>query len=873
MVNKNIKRMLLFVTLCILLTGIVSAENYESDDSSLQADTISDQITDTAESTSEVQDNVVNDNNKNLRKEVKTEKSIKSALSKTSSVISIDHVPNVSVGDKISIQGSLREWECLGLSFYGIKLDVNGEEYDTETDYYGCYSYDYIVNKPGTNTITVSFAGNDGYESSSAKRTFTVMGQAPTYVELNEIHDTLVGNTVKVSGYYYYGNNTPLTYTPMRININGQTFTIKTDNNGYFAYSYKTTKTGTNTVDVSYPGNTNFKKASAYETFNAKTTGPLDTYIILNNIKEVTIGQTTTISGYYYYGSDIPLTLTTMRLNINGKTYTSRTDNKGYFTLSYKTTKDGLNTVTVSYPGNTNFKTATATKTFYVRSVGPQYTYIKLDDITNVSFNNIVYFRGYYYYGNDIPLTYTPMTINFNGQKYTVKTDSNGYFNAYEGADKLGKNTVTVSYHGNSNFKAATTTKTFTVKAASPIGTHIYIEDVKEVTVGEYATIAGRYFYIDDKYARGVVLTQTTMRININGQTYTTKTDDYGEFTYNYKTTKEGTNTVTVSYPGNTNFQKASDSTTFNVKSVGPKDTYIVLNNIPDGSYDNYVAFSGYYYYGNNIPLTYTPMTININGEKYTLKTDSKGYFSDIFWADKIGKNTVTVSYHGNNNFKAATATKTFTVKTTDPVYTYISLNDIADVKIGNYITIKGYYKYGNGYPLTQTTMRININGQTYTTKTDNNGYFRYDYKTTKSGTNTVTVSYPGNTNFQKAYATKKFEVEENYKIVTFTFNKPAYKSVDIDGDPFVAVYSTKSDSQYGRGVFTEIDTRGLEYPPKNKIIYSKVYFQNSAGNVQIKTAYSTVYSTTETSLISGYTPYKVEIYYRKRTDEEKSNW
>ena len=363
------------------------------------------------------------------------------------------------------------------------------------------------------------------------------------------------------------------------------------------------------------------------------------------------------------------------------------------------------------------------------------------------------------------------------------------------------------------------------------------------------------------------------MRININGNTYTAKTDNDGYFTYSYKTTKDGSNTVTVSYPGNTNFQSASTSKTFNVKSVGPQATYITLYYINDVEFDSYAYISGYYYYGNNIPLTYTTMTINVNGEKYTAKTDNEGYFYYYYDVSKIGKKTVTVSYHGNNNFKAASATKTFNVRISSPIYTYIDLYDVSDVKMGEYTTIRGYYKYRYGNPLTQTTVTININGQKYYAKTDNSGYFRYDYKTTKSGTNTVTVSYPGNSNFQYAYATEKFNVEENLKTVTFTFNKPAYKYLYIEGDPFVAVYSTLSASQYGRGVFTEIDTRGLEYPPKHRIIYSKVYFKNSAGNVQTKTVYSTVYSTTETSLISGYTPYKVEIYYRKMTDEERNNY
>ena len=1003
MVNKNIKRMLLFVTLCILLIGIVSAEDYVSDDSSIQTDTISNQITDTAESVSEVNDNEANDNNEDLIKDDKSVQSTKTATTKTKTKISIDYVPDISVDESVFIMGTLTDAYNNPLKYTTVKLDVNGDGYNTETDYYGDFFGEYFASKSGTKTITVSYAGNSNYEASSAKRTFTVTGQSTTYPEytyitLNNIKEVSYGQYTTISGYYYYGNDIPLTQTNMRININGQTYTAKTDNKGYFAYNYKTTKDGSNTVTVSYsgntnfqsatttktfnvkyvepkytyitlnniqevayggyttitgyyyygnnipltsttmrlningkrvtaktdkqgyftysyktervgkntvtvsyPGNTNFKSATATKTFNVRITSPIYTYITLNTIKEVTNGQTTAISGYYYYGNNIPLIQTTMRLNINGKTYTAKTNDKGFFTYNYKTTKEGYNTVSVSYPGNTNFKSAETTKSFNIKSVGPQYTYIKVDNIADVSFDERVYIRGYYYYGNDIPLTYTPMAINFNGEKYTVKTDSNGYFSYYDWAEKVGKNTVTVSYHGNSNFKAATATKTFNVKITSPIYTYVSLNDVKEVTQGEYTTISGHYYY-----GYGMPLIQTTMRININGQTYTAKTDNNGYFTYNYKTTKDGSNSVTVSYPGNTNFQKTLTSTTFNVKSVGPQYTYIVLNNISDKSIGTHLYISGYYYYGNNIPLTNTPMTISINGKLFdTVKTDNNGFFSrGSFGVGKIGKNTVTVSYHGNSNFKAASSTKTFNyIISNPPLNTFISLNEVSDVTIGEYVTISGEYYHNvystslaeevrNGYwaghltfdysyPLTQTTMRININGQTYTVKTDDNGYFSYNYKTTKLGTNTVIVSYPGNDNFGAASTTETFTVSQKLYTLELKTMKSSQLNENtvtyLESDPFYSIYETSDSGQYDKGVYVELDVRGLYDPPYRKIINATFYFKkNSDGKVYTITE-DAIYDGTfvQTDYLTGYTPYKAIVYYTMRTDAERRafNW
>ena len=366
------------------------------------------------------------------------------------------------------------------------------------------------------------------------------------------------------------------------------------------------------------------------------------------------------------------------------------------------------------------------------------------------------------------------------------------------------------------------------------------------------------------------------MRININGNTYTAKTDNNGYFTYSYKTSKDGSNTVTVSYPGNNNFKSASTSKTFNVKSVGPQYTYIVLNNIPDVSNAGDVLVSGYYYYGNNKPLTYTPMKINVNGLYYdTVKTDSRGYFEYEFYAEKVFKNTVTVSYHGNTNFKAATATKTFNVKITHPIDTYIGLGGDPLVKLGDYATIEGYYIYGIDYnPLTQTNIILNINGKKYTVKTDNDGRFRYSFKTTKSGFNKVTASYSGNTNFKGASEWGSFYVYENkltFDIIPLTngIGNRVYKNNDM----FQTWYQTYF-GQHDKGVHLENfpqDMQDLGDAPYNLMLDATFYFKNNAGDIYTDSFESRYASHMYHSLVSGYTPYKVDVYYRKMSQYERN--
>ena len=177
--------------------------------------------------------------------------------------------------------------------------------------------------------------------------------------------------------------------------------------------------------------------------------------------------------------------------------------------------------------------------------------------------------------------------------------------------------------------------------------------------------------------------------------------------------------------------------------------------------------------------------------------------------------------------------------------------------------------------------MRININGQTYTAKTDNSGYFKYDYKTTKSGTNTVTVTYPGNTNFKAASDSDTFNVNDtNNKMITLYtyFTDEAPEETYIGTDAFTSYFETRNNKQNSPGVWVDIrSTRGTgayEYPPTNRIISATFYFMNDyTAQIKTKTVTSTRLDYISTSLIPDYTPYKVDLTYRKMTAQETNSW
>ena len=140
---------------------------------------------------------------------------------------------------------------------------------------------------------------------------------------------------------------------------------------------------------------------------------------------------------------------------------------------------------------------------------------------------------------------------------YCVTIDSTGTYTYTFRASVVGKNNVTASYAGNAKYNGFSISKSFTVNKKD---TQLTINTIPQTTKGKTATITGKFTNED-----GSLLKNSNIKITINGQTFTVKTDTNAIYTYNYTTTTKGTNNVTVSYPGNAKYNSCEKSTTFKV--------------------------------------------------------------------------------------------------------------------------------------------------------------------------------------------------------------------------------------------------------------------------------------------------------------------
>ena len=65
-------------------------------------------------------------------------------------------------------------------------------------------------------------------------------------------------------------------------------------------------------------------------------------------------------------------------------------------------------------------------------------------------------------------------------------------------------------------------------------------------------------------------------------------------------------------------------------------------------------------------------------------------------------------------------------------------------------------------------------------------------------------------------------------ELKTESTKNPYPSIIELGGYPFASFYETSNHTQYDRGVYVELDTRGLEAPPYHKIIKVTFYFRNN---------------------------------------------
>lgn len=406
--------------------------------------------------------------------------------------------------------------------------------------------------------------------------------------------------------------NTTLPNKPVNFIINNVNYSAVTDNDGLASIKLNL-KPGNYKVTAYFAGDDIYDASD-----NLTSTVKIIPTIKTKNISKYYKGSTKYVATFLDSWGKV-LTNTLVKVTVNGKAYSKKTNNKGVVSMPVNL-KPGTYKVISTNP-ITGYKITTTVKI--------------LSTINSKNLNKVLgdnrKFVAKFLKSNGKALNNQYVKLKINGKIYNVKTNFKGqavlsFNNFKQGIYKV------ISYNKDGLSKT-NTVKLFNI-ANTKLTSHFYTilptDKNKEIKI-ELSTSLG-----------GNSNSGKIIKIKINGKTYYRKTDGDGVAHLNVASFKKGYYAVEYDFDGN-KFFKPSKAKNFVTILDGTKTSFVVKSTTKFGygaGTQLKVAFMA-----GGVPLAKRTMTLSIAGKNYTRITDDKGIvFIPI--NQKIGKyNVVCKTY------------------------------------------------------------------------------------------------------------------------------------------------------------------------------------------------------------------------------------
>ncbi len=274
------------------------------------------------------------------------------------------------------------------------------------------------------------------------------------------------------------------------------------------------------------------------------------------------------------------------------------------------------------------------------------------------------------------------------------------------------------------------------------------------ISVGELNIAYGNNLVLTLKDAKGNVLSDKHVSIKINDETFDKTTDANGQAKLPI-TLSPGEYSASFTFSGDGNYAKSTGSVKFTVEKASPLITATKKNFEPTAKTKKYSITLK----DNRGVMKNTKVSMKVNGKTYTATTNSNGVAT--FNLNKLTKKgtykDAVITYNGNENYNKVTKKVTITVKPT-PKLTAKQATFKVKTKTKTYsVTLKD----NKNKVMKNTKVTINVNGKTYSAKTNSKGIATFKItKLTKKGVFTSKVSFAGNTNYNSVSKSVKITVK-----------------------------------------------------------------------------------------------------------------
>ncbi len=418
-----------------------------------------------------------------------------------------------------------------------VNITVKGKVYTKKTNNKGVASLP-IDFKPGTYKI-IAVDPITGYKLTTTFKILSTISASS--------FKKVLGDSKKFNAKFYKSDGKALAKKYVKVKINGKTNKVKTNANGWISLSLKKYKTGTyNFVCYNNDGLSNTYTVKIYKIATSKLT--TRSYTLLpKDKKEVYIKLSTSLDDDSNSGKIV-------KIKINGKTYSKKTDGKGIINFKLPSLKKGLYTVEYSYDG-TKFVKASKSTNYVTILSNITSTKLTVKSTKTFGYGAGTLFKVAYT-ADGVPLMKRSVTFNINGKNYIKTTDIKGIASVPINL-KIGNYTFT--YKTNNESKVTGTNGSCDVKVIKRHSSKLTWK------CGVSFKDSSQTFKVLLTDSKGNPVSGGIIELTIDGETYNATTKSNG-----YATIKAsapiGNYNVKVKFIGNNEFLPTSTSKTVNVK-------------------------------------------------------------------------------------------------------------------------------------------------------------------------------------------------------------------------------------------------------------------------------------------------------------------
>ena len=505
-------------------------------------------------------------------------------------------------------------------------------------------------------------------------------------------------------------------------------------------------KTG-NVLIACFPGRYDYYKANPYASFNISDSQiPIDSLATKISILNM---NTYPNSGAYITATlkdskGNALSGQTLTFKINGKTYTRTTDSNGKAKLQIKLATAKTYALTVSFAGKEEYNKSSAKANITVKKQNQKII------SSNKAFapSSVDYYKIALRDSNNKAITNKIVTIKIGAKSYTRTTNSNGVINLKINIAKKGTYKVTILSKSTVRYNAKTKTNYITIKNLNQ----------KIISSNKaYAPRSVNYYSITVKDQNNKALAGKKVSIKVGTKTYYMKTNSKGVINLKINIAKKGTYKVTI---------KSEKTFRYYAKT---KTNYITIKNLNQkiiSSNKKYLPQEGKYYNitlkdQNNKAIANKTVKFTINAETYSVKTNRNGVAKLKINLTNAKVYALKIYSPKTSQYNAVSKTNNITIVKGTP--SLISYNRTFSKN-----TDSEYFAYlndFNGKAMANEKVSFSINGNNYTSLTDNDGMAKLTINIEEVKDYTITVSFEGNQMNYGANRTNTLTIREGTDI------------------------------------------------------------------------------------------------------------